>query len=200
MKKSLTNYISGAGGFIDRNAPVVEEQPVSVIKEDRPVLTVVENKTIVENNISESIIEPEIIAGPKIDTPKLITEQISIQAVESLQESINDLKTALLEQQNTQIQLNQLITKLFESVKNHDNNIDKRFESVDYALNQTSAMLVETTEKLQQLSVREITVPAPVVNFSVTEQKKIIKTVDRDENGLIRQITEEIEQSVSADK
>jgi hypothetical protein len=48
--------------------------------------------------------------------------------------------------------------------------------------------------------VREITVPAPIVNLSITEQKRIIKTVDRDENGLIRQITEEIEQSVSADK
>jgi len=61
----------------------------------------------------------------------------------------------------------------------------------------TSKTLLETTEKLSQISVREINVPAPVVNVSLTEQKKIIKTVDRDSNGLIRQITEETEQSVS---
>jgi seryl-tRNA synthetase len=197
--KSLGNYIHGVGGFIDRNSPIVEE-PV-VVKEERPVLTVVKNEKIVENVVEvESTPLVEAMIQPEASEPEIVTESINNNIVEYLQESINDLRTALQEQQNTQVQLGKLIGKLFESVKNHDANVDQRFEHVNHTLNQTSSMLVETTEKLQQLSVREITVPAPIVNLSITEQKRIIKTVDRDENGLIRQITEEIEQSVSADK
>jgi seryl-tRNA synthetase len=176
------------------------EEPV-VVKEERPVLTVVKNEKIVENVVEvESTPLVEAMIQPEASEPEIVTESINNNIVEYLQESINDLRTALQEQQNTQVQLGKLIGKLFESVKNHDANVDQRFEHVNHTLNQTSSMLVETTEKLQQLSVREITVPAPIVNLSITEQKRIIKTVDRDENGLIRQITEEIEQSVSADK
>lgn len=207
MKKSLQNYIHNAGGFIDRDSPILlDSAPLEitqvVTESERPALTVVtsdriaEEETIAEEPLVEQVIEPLVESNTVSNLP-VITESVSNEFLESLRESIDDLRATLLEQQGTQIQLVHLIGELFESVKTHNNNVDHRFESVDFMLRETTATLLETTQKLSQISTREITVPAPVVNVSLTEQKKIIKTVDRDSNGLIRQITEETEQSVS---
>jgi hypothetical protein len=196
MKQSLQNYIKNAGGFVNRDVPIPREDNVVVIEEDRPALTLVKNEKIIEE--SAPVVDIPLVEEAVVPQPvPVITEPVNTELMESLRDSINDLRAVLEEQQSTQLKLGKLVADLFKSVKTHNEQLNQRFESVDRALKQTSDTLLETTEKLSEISVREINVPTPVVNVSLTEQKKIIKTVDRDSNGLIRQITEETEQSVS---
>ena len=197
QSKSLLNYIENSGGFIDRNAPLTKEP--DAVTPERPVLTIAKKADVVENAIVEQpvLTEQTDLATPIQETVSIapvLAEQRTFETItQQLQESIDSLKTTLVEQQNTQVQLANLIGELFESVAKHNQNIDQRFDAVNTMFETTSRTLLETTEKLAEISTRDITVPAPVVNVSLPEQKKIVKTVDRDSNGLIRQITEQTE-------
>jgi hypothetical protein len=201
QSKSLLNYIETSGGFIDRNTPLAKEpEPVVV---DRPVLTIAKKDAVAESVeqpdpllIEQVAPEPMVEAVPA-SAPVVHEHQAVENLAEKMQELIDALHATVAEQQNTQIELTNLIGKLFESVAKHSKAVDQRFEAVNTMLESTSQTLLETTEKLAAVSTREINIPAPVVNVSLPEQKKIIKTVDRDSNGLIRQITEETEPAVN---
>lgn len=195
MKTSLLNYIDASGGFIDRNAPIVKESNESnIVKEPMVVEDYVNTQH--QTSVAPEPVKEDIEIAPEV--PEVLVSAAADHSVEhsvsdSLRESINNLQTVLVEQNNNQKHLINLVNELFESVKLHNNSINHRVESLDLLVQETSKILFETTEKLSAISTREINLPAPVVNVSLPEQKKIIKTVDRDSNGLIRQITEETE-------
>lgn len=192
-KPSLKEYIN----TVSLQKPKKIEQPV-VEAASTPVLTVVQNT--VEDIIPQD--EPSQIEESVEYEEEIITETRDFNStlVETLQESIEGLRLIILDQHNNQMMLTNLITGLIESLEIQNKLTDKRFESVDSQITESSRVLLEATVRLQELSVREINIPAPVVNVSLSEQKRVTKTVDRDANGLITKITEDTEQSVEKDK
>lgn len=192
MKTSLLNYIETSGGFIDRNAPIVN---LSIVKESNDseidkAAIIVEDRPELQDHTPV----PSVLVEQNADIkPILHAVSTDHNVTESLKESINNLQTVLVEQNNNQKHLFSLVNELFESVKLHNNSINQRVENLDRLVQETSKILFETTEKLSEISSREINLPAPVVNVLLPEQKKIVKTVDRDSNGLIRKVTEETE-------
>jgi hypothetical protein len=167
--------------------PKIEEQPEEKSEEQPTVI-----ETVVINEDTEFV--------EKLVAPQHINESIYPEFIESLHETISNLKTALLEQQSNQSQLMHVVESLVESIRQQTLLTEARFKNVDDVVFKTAMVLNETTEKLHAVSIKAISIPAPIVNVALNEQKKIIKTVDRDENGLISKITEEIEQTVSQDK
>jgi hypothetical protein len=183
-----------------------------------------------ESNVIETIKKkPKISVAPRVSEPEpvQITEDIEqfqphveVEQVEEiittestepitenyqstneiLVETFSQMKDFLIEQQNTQAVMSKMMLELVETVKTQNLFIHQKFDQLDESAIATARTLKETTDKLEALIVREIAIPAPIVNVSLSEQKKIIKTVNRDANGLISQITEEIQQSVSEDK
>jgi hypothetical protein len=193
--KSLLNYIENSGGFIDRDAAVIIEntQP----QPELPMLSIATADVGQDLEITPEVVllESEISQQSlPVETP-MMESQDNDNIKDKLQESIDALQAVLAEQQRNQLGLADLIARLVDSLEHQNRSIDQRFEEVNSVLKSTSQTLLETTEKLSAIATREITVPAPVVNVSLPEQKRIIKTVDRDSNGLIRQITEETEQT-----
>ena len=188
-KPSLKEYIN----TVSLQKPKKIEQPV-VESTKVPILTVVQSMP--EEEETAPIVEADEPSKP------VITEQDNFNntLVEYLQESIDGLRSIIVEQQNSQELLVNLINGLMESIEIQNNLNEKRFESVDSQITESAKVLLEATARLQELAIREINIPAPVVNVSLSEQKRITKTVDRDANGLITKITENIDQSVEKDK
>jgi hypothetical protein len=181
---SLKDYIKAVASE-KKPDPVVNK----LVVQEAPVLKIVEQEIAPEVEL-EPVVEQVII---KEDT----TQQLLI---ENLQETVSALKNIIVEQQQSQSVLSEVMTSLLESIQYQNELTEKRFENVDLAISQTTSILQETAEKLQLLSIREVNIPAPVVNVSLSEQKRVTKTVDRDVNGLITKITEDTEQSVTPDK
>ena len=181
---SLKDYIKTVASE-KKPDPVVNK----LVVQEAPVLKIVEQEIAPEVEL-EPVVEQVII---KEDT----TQQLLI---ENLQETVSALKNIIVEQQQSQSVLSEVMTSLLESIQYQNELTEKRFENLDLAISQTTSILQETAEKLQLLSIREVNIPAPVVNVSLSEQKRVTKTVDRDVNGLITKITEDTEQSVTADK
>jgi transcription initiation factor TFIID subunit TAF12 len=207
------------------SAPQIVEKPSIKVKESKkPSLKAVMSQKLEQNPfiletteksqpIDEMIVppvEPEVqlvVETVKEAVPeslqtesKYINESVIPHFIENLQETINSLKSALVEQQDNQTQLVHVIESLVQSIQQQNSLTESRFNNINKVILQTTNMLNETAEKLQSLAIREINIPAPIVNVSLSEQKRVTKTVDRDTNGLITKITEDIEQSVSQDK
>jgi len=162
------------------------ESAIEQITEDiEQVQEIVESEPIVEISVPETT---EHIAEDYHSTDGLLVE------------TFNQMKNFLIEQQNTQDMMSKTMMELIETVKTQNLFIQQKFDQLDEAAVITAKTLKETSDKLEALVVREISIPAPIVNVSLSEQKRIVKTVDRDSNGLIKQITEEIHHSASEDK
>jgi hypothetical protein len=228
MQSSLQHYMSEVS--IERekapaSAPQIVEKPPTEVKESKkPSLKAVMSRKLEQNPfILETTAKPQPIAEiiqppaePEVQLvvenvkeavpetvqsePKYINESVIPHFIENLQETITSLKSALVEQQENQAQLVHIIESLVQSIQQQSSLTESRFNNIDKVILQTTDVLNETAEKLQTLAVREINIPAPIVNVSLSEQKRVTKTVDRDPNGLITKITEDIEQSVSRDK
>ena len=206
MKRSFMNYVQESntkiGGFPDTTV-------VETIKK-KPKISVTPKATeVTPTQITEDIRqpEPEIQLDIVIDEPTNpfteIIEPITEDHQSSNQmliETFMQMKDFLVEQQNTQNTMNKMMMELVETVKTQNLFIQQKFDQLDESAIFTAKTLKETSDKLEALVIREISMPTPIVNVSLSEQKKIIKTVNRDANGLISQITEEIQQSVSEDK
>jgi predicted kinase len=111
-----------------------------------------------------------------------------------------------------EIKMTEMVGGLSNALKLQNEFINKRLEIVDNTLSEkTNAMqdnlksvLQETSDRLDKLYLRDINipapiinVPAPVVNVSLSEQKKVIKTVDRNSEGFITKITEETDDTLT---
>jgi hypothetical protein len=206
MKRSFMNYVQESntkiGGFPDTTV-------VETIKK-KPKISVAPKATeVTPTQITEDIRQPE----PEIQSNIVIDELTNpfteiIEPITEDQQSSNQMlietfmqmKDFLVEQQNTQNTMNKMMMELVETVKTQNLFIQQKFDQLDESAIFTAKTLKETSDKLEALVIREISMPTPIVNVSLSEQKKIIKTVNRDANGLISQITEEIQQSVSEDK
>jgi hypothetical protein len=184
---SLKDYIKTVASE-KKSEPIVNKPVV----QEAPVLKIVEH--IAEQPATEVELEPVV---EQVIIKEDTTQQLLI---ENLQETVSALKNIIVEQQQSQAVLSEVMTSLLESIQYQNELTEKRFENVDLAISQTTSILQETAEKLQLLSIREVNIPAPVVNVSLSEQKRVTKTVDRDANGLITKITEDTEQSVTQDK
>ena len=198
MNRSLATYINKSGGFIDRNAPLAV-----------PALSLPTNTTApIENTLSHSdaVFESTLDQPPPSpaaelfesdDVPDQVLVEESVIKKEMLSETLIEMKNFLMEQQENQNQMGKVIAEMLDTIKSQNILISQKFDQLDEAAMTTAQMLKETSNKLEALVIREFSIPAPVVNVSLSEQKRIVKTVDRDNNGLIKKITEEIEQSIS---
>jgi hypothetical protein len=130
---------------------------------------------------------------------QVLTEE-SVDKNEKLTETLMEMKNFLVEQQQNQNQMSRVIAEMLDTIRSQNILTSQKFDQLDESAASTARMLKETSNKLESLVVRELSIPAPVVNVSLSEQKRIIKTVDRDSNGLIKQVTEEIQQSISENK
>jgi hypothetical protein len=198
MKKSFQSYVIESnkviGGY---KGPPKEEKPASV--KAKPNLEVIQiEESIDEVDEYDEYVDDTITEDVETEE-EIITEQVDLDVV-ALNESIIQLSSFLYEQQENQKLLGNLISGLVETVRQQNTYIQEKFDHLDEALFSTSNVLQETALKLEQLAIREVNIQPPIVNVSLSEQKRIVKTVNRDANGLISQITEEIQQSVSDDK
>ena len=159
--------------------------------------------------VIEDIEQPSPPAQPDIviEEPIEIVTESSEPITENNQsdnqmimETFVQMKDFLIEQQNTQNVMSKMMVELVETVRTQNLFIQQKVDQLDESAIITAKTLKETSEKLEALVIREISIPTPIVNVSLSEQKKIVKTVNRDANGLISQITEEIQQTVSEDK
>ena len=200
------NYVqesnSKIGGYPD--APVVE-----TLKK-KPKISVVQRaiepaRIQVTEDIEQYTppAQPDIAIEEPIEivteSPEPITENHHSDN-QMIMETFVQMKDFLIEQQNTQNVMSKMMMELVETVRTQNLFIQQKFDQLDESAIFTAKTLKETSDKLEALVIREISMPAPIVNVSLSEQKKIIKTVNRDANGLISQITEEIQQTASEDK
>jgi len=220
MSKSLQNYISEVPDRPLVKKPAAKKVVETVVENNESktaslkdyIKTVasekkpdpVVNKLVVQEapvlKIVEQEIAPEVELEPVVEQVIIKEDTAQQLLIENLQETVSALKNIIVEQQQSQSVLSEVMTSLLESIQYQNELTEKRFENVDLAISQTTSILQETAEKLQLLSIREVNIPAPVVNVSLSEQKRVTKTVDRDVNGLITKITEDTEQSVTPDK
>jgi hypothetical protein len=220
MSKSLQNYISEVPDRPLVKKPAAKKVVETVVENNESktaslkdyIKTVasekkpdpVVNKLVVQEapvlKIVEQEIAPEVELEPVVKQVIIKEDTTQQLLIENLQETVSALKNIIVEQQQSQSVLSEVMTSLLESIQYQNELTEKRFENVDLAISQTTSILQETAEKLQLLSIREVNIPAPVVNVSLSEQKRVTKTVDRDVNGLITKITEDTEQSVTPDK
>lgn len=212
MKKSFGSYVKetsiGRGeAFFKEDEEVIKKfkptsKPVLEVVQSReePMQVLVEESKVIEESI-ETFAEPAYIATntPLVEETDTVGNFITEDAT-ALNETLSELKNYLMEQQQNQALFGHLITELVSTIQAQNEFIQRKFDYLDESINNTSSILLETTEKLQQLAVRELSIPAPIVNVALSEQKKIVKTVDRNPDGLITKITEEIQQTVSEDK
>ena len=160
----------------------------------------VELEPVTESVAEEPVLEAlqeSIFVAPELE---IVKEDVNKVLIEHLQETITSLRSSLIEQQNNQTELVRLMTNLSESLQTQNSLTEQRLSNLDSSLEHTTLILHETAEKLQLIATREINIPAPIVNVALSEQKRVTKTVDRDENGLITKITEDTEQSVTQDR
>ena len=162
--------------------------------------TKVELEALTESTVEEPVIEVLQESESVVLQPEIIKEDVNKLLIEHLQETISSLRSSLIEQQNNQTELVRLMTSLSESLQTQNTLTEQRLSNLDSSLEHTTLILHETAEKLQSIAAREINIPAPIVNVALNEQKRVTKTVDRDENGLITKITEDTEQSVAQDR
>jgi hypothetical protein len=160
----------------------------------------VELEPVTESAVEEPVIEALQEFEAVVLEPEIVKEDVNKVLIERLQETITSLRSSLIEQQNNQTELVRLMTSLSESLQTQNSLTEQRLSNLDSSLEHTTLILHETAEKLQSIAVREINIPAPIVNVALNEQKRVTKTVDRDENGLITKITEDTEQSVTQDR
>jgi hypothetical protein len=220
MSKSLQNYISEVPDRPLVKKPAAKKVVETVVENNESktaslkdyIKTVasekkpdpVVNKLVVQEapvlKIVEQEIAPEVELEPGVEQVIIKEDTTQQLLIENLQETVSALKNIIVEQQQSQSVLSEVMTSLLESIQYQNELTEKRFENLDLAISQTTSILQETAEKLQLLSIREVNIPAPVVNVSLSEQKRVTKTVDRDVNGLITKITEDTEQSVTPDK
>jgi hypothetical protein len=220
MSKSLQNYISEVPDRPLVKKPAAKKVVETVVENNESktaslkdyIKTVasekkpdpVVNKLVVQEapvlKIVEQEIAPEVELEPGVEQVIIKEDTTQQLLIENLQETVSALKNIIVEQQQSQSVLSEVMTSLLESIQYQNELTEKRFENLDLAISQTTSILQETAEKLQLLSIREVNIPAPVVNVSLSEQKRVTKTVDRDANGLITKITEDTEQSVTPDK
>jgi hypothetical protein len=196
MKRSLATYINKSGGFIDRNAPLAT--PALNLPIDSTENTLSHSAAVFESALSQ----PQTpVAATELFESDSVPDQILVEKSdikkEMLSETLIEMKNFLIEQQENQNQMGKVIAEMLDTIKSQNILISQKFDQLDEAAVVTAQMLKETSNKLESLVIRELAIPAPVVNVSLSEQKRIVKTVDRDSNGLIKKITEEIEQSVS---
>jgi len=196
MKRSLATYINKSGGFIDRNAPLAT--PALNLPIDSTENTLSHSAAVFESALSQ----PQTpVAAIELFESDSVPDQILVEKSdikkEMLSETLIEMKNFLIEQQENQNQMGKVIAEMLDTIKSQNILISQKFDQLDKAAVTTAQMLKETSNKLESLVIRELAIPAPVVNVSLSEQKRIVKTVDRDSNGLIKKITEEIEQSVS---
>jgi len=113
-----------------------------------------------------------------------------------------------------ELKMNEMVGELSNTIKLQNEIINKKFETVDNVIAETNnavqeslkTVMQETSDKLDKIYSKEINipapiinVPAPVVNVSLSEQKKVVKTVDRNSDGLITKITEETDDTLTKD-
>ena len=113
-----------------------------------------------------------------------------------------------------ELRMNEMVDELSNTIKLQNEIINKKFEVVDNVITETNnavqdsikSVMQETSDKLDKIYSKEINipapiinVPAPVVNVSLSEQKKVVKTVDRNSDGLITKITEETDDTLTKD-
>lgn len=193
------SYVQESNAIIGGFEAIAEETP-----KKKPKIAIAPKTTpipIVEDIEQEQHFEPivEEQEDEYIEEVETITEDFQ-SSNEMLIETFSRMKDFLIEQQQAQVMMSNTMMELVETVKAQNLFIQQKFDQLDEAAMVTANTLRETSEKLESLIVRDLNIPAPIVNVSLSEQKKIVKTVDRDENGLIKKITEEIQQSVSEDK
>lgn len=193
------SYVQESNAIIGGFEAIAEETPkkkpkIAIAPKTAPI-------PIVEDIEQEQHFEPivEEQEDEYIEEVETITEDFQ-SSNEMLIETFSRMKDFLIEQQQAQVMMSNTMMELVETVKAQNLFIQQKFDQLDEAAMVTANTLRETSEKLESLIVRDLNIPAPIVNVSLSEQKKIVKTVDRDENGLIKKITEEIQQSVSEDK
>lgn len=193
------SYVQESNAIIGGFEAIAEETP-----KKKPKIAIAPKTTpipIVEDIEQEQHFEPivEEQEDEYIEEVETITEDFQ-SSNEMLIETFSRMKDFLIEQQQAQVMMSNTMMELVETVRAQNLFIQQKFDQLDEAAMVTANTLRETSEKLESLIVRDLNIPAPIVNVSLSEQKKIVKTVDRDENGLIKKITEEIQQSVSEDK
>lgn len=188
-----SNAIKGGFEAIAEETP--KKKPKIAIAPKTAPIPIVED--IEQEQHFEPIVEEQ--EDEYIEEVETITEDFQ-SSNEMLIETFSRMKDFLIEQQQAQVMMSNTMMELVETVKAQNLFIQQKFDQLDEAAMVTANTLRETSEKLESLIVRDLNIPAPIVNVSLSEQKKIVKTVDRDENGLIKKITEEIQQSVSEDK
>lgn len=188
-----SNAIKGGFEAIAEETP--KKKPKIAIAPKTAPIPIVED--IEQEQHFEPIVEEQ--EDEYIEEVETITEDFQ-SSNEMLIETFSRMKDFLIEQQQAQVMMSNTMMELVETVRAQNLFIQQKFDQLDEAAMVTANTLRETSEKLESLIVRDLNIPAPIVNVSLSEQKKIVKTVDRDENGLIKKITEEIQQSVSEDK
>ena len=187
------------GGFEEATvAEVPKKKPnISIVTKEHVEIPVPNTEYVEQIQNFEPIVEDH--EDQYVEGIEPITEDHH-STDEILIETFMQMRDFLTEQQKTQAMMGKMLVELIETVKTQNLFIQQKFDQLDESAIVTANVLREASEKLEALIVREIAIPAPVVNVSLSEQKKIVKTVNRDANGLISQITEEIQQSVSEDK
>lgn len=197
MKRSLATYINKSGGFIDNSNAPLAIPVLSLPVEIEPLSSITEPIKAPES-LPVSITEEKSSESSQA-ADQVLTEE-SVDKNEKLTETLMEMKNFLVEQQQNQNQMSRVIAEMLDTIRSQNILTSQKFDQLDESAASTARMLKETSNKLESLVVRELSIPAPVVNVSLSEQKRIIKTVDRDSNGLIKQVTEEIQQSISENK
>lgn len=138
--------------------------------------------------------------------PQPVTVETTVQTTEAHVERLCEIEKSMLDRLNL---MSEHVAAQSSEMQSHLIEVLTAQRTLITQISETQSQIVQTqthmvaalsvlAEKVGTLAITApiVNVPAPIVNVTMQEGKRVTKMVERDENGLIKKITEGYEQEV----